>query len=102
MTGNNSTGGNLDVYLNFGPLLSHEEMMRFDKDASGWGGPRRICLMTCTRSADMLRSMNADFPEAFDEMFKRIEMFKEHARSLLDIAEAASLRMQIASNALTD
>lgn len=102
MTGKNSTDGNLDAYLNFGPLLSHEEMTQFDKDASGRDGARRICLMTCTRSADMLRSLNAEFPEAFDELLANIEGFKEHAKRLLDIAETASLRMQIAGSVATD
>ncbi|MBD3810814.1 MAG: hypothetical protein IE917_01170 [Betaproteobacteria bacterium] len=102
MTGNNASDESMDAYINFGPILSHKEMMKLDADASGWGTVRRICLTTCTRDAAMLRNLNAEFPEAFDEVFKSVENFKEHAKRLLDIAEAASLRMQIASNAAID
>lgn len=99
MTSNNPADGNLDAYLNFGPLLTREEVRRFDEDASNWDVSRMACLLTCTRSAEMLRDMNSGFPEAFDAVFEIVEAFKEHAQSLLDIAEAASLRMQIASGA---
>lgn len=102
MTGNNASDESMDAYINFGPILSHKEMMKLDEDASGWGTVRRICLMTCTRDADMLRNLNAEFPEAFDEVFESVEKFKEHAKRLLDIAEAASLRMQIAGSATID
>lgn len=99
MTSNNPADGSLDAYLNFGPLLTPREVTRFDESASNWDVPRMACLLTCTRSAEMLRDMNADFPEAFEAVFGVVEAFKEHAQSLLDIAEAASLRMQIASGA---
>ncbi len=58
--------------------------------------------LKCTCSADMLRGLNAEFPEAFDELLAKIEGFKEHTKRLLDIAKTAALRMQIAGSVATD
>lgn len=98
----NDLTANLDTRMNFGPSFSREAAMQFEKSLSGWDVSRVACLMTCTRSADQLRHMDAQFPEAFMAMYSTIQEYKDHVRSLLDIAEAASRRMELAGGYVMD
>jgi hypothetical protein len=59
------------------------------------GIDRRVMLMTLARDSEALGKMSVDSPDAFGEMREAVDRFKEHAKGLLEVAEAASIRMYV-------
>jgi len=93
-----TTAEELVEAANFKPSFSDETMKEIEQVASGnnVGLIRRYALVACARSADDLSKVSMEQPEAYTEMMEGIETFKDHAKGLLDVAEAASVRIKIA------
>ena len=102
MATTNSTQGtdeiDLDALANFGPAIDDETVDILEKSAStpARGQQRRLCLIACSRSADVLSNLSIESPEAFTEMIECVEEYAEHAKGLHEMATAALLRMRIA------
>lgn len=86
----------MEALANFGPAIDDEEMERMEKGAQGAGVSRRLTLVAMARDADTLSKFSIESPEAFGEHLAYVESFRDHAKALLEVAEAALLRMQIA------
>ena len=95
---NELTDDELDQIANFPPAISDEQMMEMDKVAGSdsVGLKRRLCLIACARSAEVITKLSIEEPDAFTEMIESIEAFKTHVEGLAEIAETASIRMKIA------
>jgi hypothetical protein len=88
----------IDALVNFGPGISDDDMERLEIAATTpeRGQQRRLCLVACSRSSDLLSELSIESPEAFGEMLECIEAFKEHAKGLASLSESAYARMLIA------
>ena len=83
--------------MGFGPAIDDETMRRMEEGASskGTGISRRIVLLVVCRSAEQLGQISLDEPECYSQMRGDVESFRDHAKALLEVAEAAVLRMKI-------
>ena len=82
----------------FGPAIDDDTMKAMEEGATSKdrGVSRRFALLVMARDTETLATVSRDNPAAYDSMREAIEDFKHHARALLDVAEAASIRMSIA------
>jgi hypothetical protein len=92
------TDEELTQLANFGPAITDELVYQLEESASAKcrGIQRRLVLLACSRSVDVLSDISVKEPEAFKEMLECIEAFKEHAKGLAEMAESAYVRMLIA------
>ena len=92
------TDGDLEQHANFKPSITNEQMELMENAANdnSRGRQRRLALVACARSADVLSNLSLEEPEAFAEMLECIESFKEHLKGLAEMAESACIRMLIA------
>jgi hypothetical protein len=63
--------------------------------SKGRGLERRYTLLALSRDSEALGKLSVDNPDAFGNMRDAVESFKDHARALLEAAEAASIRMYV-------
>lgn len=94
----NLTDDEFEKMANFDSAITDDEVYEMDGAANDKSRAvqRRLVLAACARSAETISQLSINEPEAFLEMLESIEAFKEHAKGLLGIAEAASIRMLIA------
>jgi hypothetical protein len=94
---NELTKDELNMLANLPSAISSEEMMQMEEAANdkARGKQRRLCLLACARSTDVLSKLSVEAPDAFAEMMESIEAFKTHAKGLVEVAEAAYIRMLI-------
>jgi hypothetical protein len=86
-----------DELEGFGPAINDETMKAMEEGATSKarGLSRRYALIAIARDSNTLGQLSRDEPKSYDAMRKAICDFKAHARALLDVAEAASLRMEL-------
>ncbi|TCW28646.1 hypothetical protein [Gulbenkiania mobilis] len=98
MNTSNATQANQSEFANFGPVIDAATMAHMEKAAAGneVGTSRRLALLACARSMETLAAISAEQPEAFADILDSVESFKEHAQGLLEVAETALLRLQLA------
>jgi hypothetical protein len=91
----NSTDPALACPPNFEADLTDSQVKSMERAAATRerGVQRRLCLVTCAQNAKTLEKIRAETPEAFMDMFRMIEAFKEHAQGLAKVSEAAYMRM---------
>ena len=82
----------------FGPAIDAATMRVMEEGATSKdrGTSRRYALLAMARDTEALATLSRDNPAAYGSMREAIDDFKHHARALLEVAEAASLRMSIA------
>lgn len=88
----------IEETIEFDKAIDDATMAEMEQGATSKerGLARRYALLAMARDAKMLAKLSLDNPEAYGEMRDAVEDFKVHAQALLDVAEAASLRMSIA------
>jgi hypothetical protein len=59
------------------------------------GQQRRMALMVMGKSSDTLREVRKSHPRIFKYLRDEIEEFRVHVKALLEVADAASLRLKI-------
>jgi hypothetical protein len=81
----------------FGPAINGATMQDMEADAASneRGIERRLVLLGLARDAATLARLSVDNPELFGQMRESIENFTCHARTLLEAAESAKLRMRM-------
>jgi hypothetical protein len=86
-----------DEIEGFGAAIDEATVSAMEAGASSKdrGIDRRIMLMTLARDSEALGKMSVDSPDAFGKMREAVERFKDHAKGLLEAAEAASIRMYV-------
>ena len=91
-----STTGKESAVL-FNAEISDEQVRSMEEAATtqARGQQRRLCLATCARSSDDLRKLLEEAPEAFLDTLNMIEAFRNHAKGLAEISEAALARMML-------
>lgn len=87
----------LERLANFKAAIDDHTVEELERAAQsqGVGQGRRLALVAVARDADTITKLCEESPDAFGEMREMIECFREHAKGLLELAEAASLRMAI-------
>ena len=88
----------IEMIADFKPNFTDKTKIELERVASGniIGLNRRLALLACARSADILSQLSIEHPEAYTEMINGIELFKEHVQDLSELAEAACFRIKIA------
>ena len=81
----------------FGPAIDEATMHEMEKGAASddRGITRRLALLAMVRSAEQLGKMSLDEPKTYAQIREHVESFKDHAQALLEVANAAVLRMKI-------
>ncbi len=79
----------------FGSAIDDATMATMESAASSKqrGLERRFTLVALASDSEALGKMSIDDPVAFGDMRDAVDRFKDHARALLEAAEAASIRM---------
>lgn len=57
---------------------------------------RRLALLVCARDMETLGNLSIQEPEIYAQMLDCVENFAEHARVLHELADLASIRMNLA------
>ena len=81
------------------PELDTDTIESMEKGASsnGIGQQRRICLLTMGRSLEQLHQCSKDMPDLFNEFLSASKDFRDHAKALLELAEAAVFRLELSN-----
>jgi hypothetical protein len=81
----------------FTAAISDEEMFRMERGASSQDrGVQRRCVLTAVaRDQQTLMRLAVHEPEAYAEFATGVREFRNHAKALLEVAEAASARLDI-------
>lgn len=81
----------LDEFFKFQPVISQEDITRLEKCASNknQSKQRRLCLPSCSKSAETLGELSISNPEEFAEMLEAVEDFNNHARMMAEVSESA-------------
>lgn len=72
------------------------ESMEAGAASNALGQNRRIAMIVCATTGPELRKISLDAPEVFEQMFDSVEQFRNHVKSLADVAEAAFNHLLIA------
>lgn len=72
------------------------EHMEQGASSNGTGQQRRICLASLGRSLDQLNAASKEVPQVYVEMVSMAKEYRDHAKALLEVAEAAVFRLEIA------
>jgi len=90
-------GKELDALANFGPCLDDAAMDRIEEVANSQaiGINRRCMLMVLARSAGVSANFCSSKPEAFGDLRESIEVYRDHVREMLELAEMACVRLAI-------
>lgn len=85
------------------PELDTATIERMEKGASSAyvGQSRRICLATMGKSLEQLHQSSKEMPDVFTELVQMAKEYRDHAKGLLEVAEAALFRLEL-SNAHGD
>lgn len=59
----------------------------------GIGDARRLSLLVCSRDSETLARIYNETPDMFETLFDSVEAFREHAKGLAEMAEAAYIRL---------
>ena len=88
----------LNRLANFGALIDDAAMERIEDVASSreTSQGRRCALIVLARDADTSSNFSIEEPEAFGEMRQAVESYRDHAKSMLEMAETACVRLAIA------
>jgi len=80
------------------PELDTATIERLERGASsnGTGQQRRICLATLGRSLDQLNETSKEMPQVYLDMLCMAKEYRDHAKALLEVAEAAVFRLELA------
>ena len=83
-----------------GPAFNDKTMKSMEAGAAhpSRGIDRRTALVVCSKSIEQLLEISDKDPVAFGEIVDGCNRFEAHARALLDVAKAASLRARLADN----
>ncbi len=90
------TDAGCEVMADFGPAIDDDAVGRIEVDAQRSSISRRLALLAMSRDAGVLSRLSMDSPGAFTEMIDSIESFRDHAKAIAEMAEAAWIRMKIA------
>ncbi|ARB47201.1 MULTISPECIES: hypothetical protein [Gammaproteobacteria] len=84
----------------FEPNIRDHTMQELERVAggNGIGTQRRLCLIALARDSETLRRLKTEEPEAFSDMEKAVFGFREHAEALLEVANAACVRIELISD----
>lgn len=84
--------------IGFGPAINEATMRSMEQGATSKdrGIARRLVLLAMSRDAESLEKLSVDDPVGYGAMRDAINDFEDHAQALLDVAKAASFRMNIA------
>lgn len=79
------------------PELDAQTIERMEKGASsqGTGQVRRVCLATMGKSLEELNDCSKRDPETFKVLVNASNEFRDHAKALLELANAAVFRLSI-------
>jgi len=82
----------------FTPCFDDAAMEYIEEIASSKviGQHRRCMLVVLARDADTSSNFSISDPEAFGEMRKGVEAYRNHAKQMLEMAETACIRLDIA------
>lgn len=80
------------------PELDTQTIERMERGASsqGTGQVRRVCLATMGRSLEDLNECSKRDPETFKVLVTASNEFRDHAKALLELANAAVFRLSLA------
>ena len=82
------------------PAIDDATMMKMEKAAcsEARGQQRRLCLVALARGLDDLEKLSIKEPKAFGDMLAMTEIFLEHAKGLVEVAEKAVFRLNLADS----
>lgn len=85
----------------FGQAIDTQTVERMEEGASSnnVGQIRRMTLVVMHSDSDTLIKIAKESPEVFEEMGNAVLDFREHAKALLEVADAASVRICFAYDA---
>ena len=80
------------------PPLDSSTIERMERGAGSTavGQQRRICLALMGRSLEQLNQSSISDPDVFAELLQMAREFLSHAKALVEVAEAAVFRMELA------
>lgn len=80
------------------PELDAQTIENMERGASsqGTGQVRRTCLLTMGKSLEDLNDLSKRDPETFNVLVDASNQFRDHAKALLELANAAVFRLSLA------
>lgn len=92
------TDQELEELARFEPAFDQATMARLESVAGGLAAAqqRRVTLAVLTRSGEQLGETRVESAETFATMMDAVNGFKQHVQGLLEVANAAAMRMKIA------